>query len=104
MKCNSGPSDSALMLAPKIQRVQGGKSSRSPAGVPQQSPSSQWDSIIKFLDSLMKCCTFSNGEYVKSGLAELEKWIISATEEVNMVFLSSLILASISCGVQKVKY
>ncbi|XP_057511088.1 myosin-15 isoform X2 [Actinidia eriantha] len=103
--------------APKIQRVHGGKSSRSPGGVPQQSPSSQWDSIIKFLDSLMsrlrenhvpsffirkittqvfsfinislfnslllrrECCTFSNGEYVKSGLAELEKWIVSATEE-----------------------
>ncbi|KAF5936449.1 hypothetical protein HYC85_027578 [Camellia sinensis] len=103
--------------APKIQRMHGGKSSRSPGGVPQQSPSSQWDSIIKFLDSLMsrlrenhvpsffirkittqvfsfinislfnslllrrECCTFSNGEYVKSGLAELEKWILSATEE-----------------------
>ncbi|KAL8501897.1 hypothetical protein ACS0TY_021134 [Phlomoides rotata] len=103
--------------APKIQRVHGGKSSRSPGGVPQQSPSNEWDSIIKFLDSLMsrlrgnhvpsffirklttqvfsfiniqlfnslllrrECCTFSNGEYVKSGLAELEKWIVNATEE-----------------------
>ncbi|KAL7159103.1 hypothetical protein ABFS83_01G006500 [Erythranthe nasuta] len=103
--------------APKLQRVHGGKSSRSPVGVPQQSPSSEWDSIIKFLDSLMsrlrgnhvpsffirklttqvfsfiniqlfnslllrrECCTFSNGEYVKSGLAELEKWIVNATEE-----------------------
>ncbi|KNA05554.1 hypothetical protein SOVF_189230 [Spinacia oleracea] len=28
-----------------------------------------------------ECCTFSNGEYVKSGLAELEKWIASVTEE-----------------------
>ncbi|PIN21597.1 Myosin ATPase [Handroanthus impetiginosus] len=103
--------------APKNQRVHGGKSSRSPGGLPQQSPSSEWDSIIKFLDSLMsrlrrnhvpsffirklttqvfsfiniqlfnslllrrECCTFSNGEYVKSGLAELEKWIVNATEE-----------------------
>ncbi|CAK9168639.1 unnamed protein product [Ilex paraguariensis] len=103
--------------APKIQRIHGGKSSRSPGGVSQQSPSSQWDSIIKFLDSLMsrlrgnhvpsffirklttqvfsfiniqlfnslllrrECCTFSNGEYVKSGLAELEKWIANAKEE-----------------------
>ncbi|KAI8530396.1 hypothetical protein RHMOL_Rhmol11G0055100 [Rhododendron molle] len=103
--------------APKFQRVHGGKSSRSPGSVPQQSPSSQWDSIIRFLDSLMsrlrenhvpsffvrkiatqvfsfinislfnslllrrECCTFSNGEYVKSGLVELEKWIVSATEE-----------------------
>lgn len=105
--------------APKIQRVHGGKPSRSPGagGVPQQSPSSQWDSIVQFLESLMshlrenyvpsffirkittqvfsfinislfnslllrrECCTFSNGEYVKSGLAELEKWIVNATEE-----------------------
>ncbi|KAG8375766.1 hypothetical protein BUALT_Bualt10G0134400 [Buddleja alternifolia] len=103
--------------APKNQRVHGGKSSRSPGGIPQQSPSNEWDSIIKFLDSLMsrlrgnhvpsffirklttqvfsfinislfnslllrrECCTFSNGEYVKSGLAELEKWIVNATEE-----------------------
>ncbi|PON73111.1 Myosin head motor domain containing protein [Parasponia andersonii] len=28
-----------------------------------------------------ECCTFSNGEYVKSGLAELEKWIVNAKEE-----------------------
>lgn len=100
--------------APKIAR---GKSSRSPGNVPQQFPSSQWESIIKFLDSLMsrlranhvpsffirklvtqvfsfiniqlfnslllrrECCTFSNGEYVKSGLADLEKWIVNAKEE-----------------------
>ncbi|KAL1834519.1 hypothetical protein ACET3Z_004170 [Daucus carota] len=103
--------------APKIQRVHGGKSSRSPGTAPQQSPGSQWDSIIKFLDSLMnrlrsnhvpsffirklatqvfsfinislfnslllrrECCTFTNGEYVKSGLAELEKWIVNAKDE-----------------------
>lgn len=42
-----------FIKAPKIQRVHGGKSSRSPGGVPQQSSNSQWDSIIKFLDSLM---------------------------------------------------
>ncbi|XP_022732061.1 myosin-15-like isoform X8 [Durio zibethinus] len=101
---------------PKNARVLAGKS-RSPGGLPQQSPSSQWDSIIKFLDSLMnslrenhvpsffirklitqvfsfinmslfnslllrrECCSFSNGEYVKSGLAELEKWIVNAKEE-----------------------
>ncbi|PNY16004.1 myosin-H heavy chain-like protein [Trifolium pratense] len=29
-----------------------------------------------------ECCTFSNGEYVKSGLAELEKWIVNENEEV----------------------
>lgn len=27
------------------------------------------------------CCTFSNGEYVKSGLCVLEKWIVDTTEE-----------------------
>ncbi|KAL5559547.1 hypothetical protein UlMin_035758 [Ulmus minor] len=103
--------------APKTARAHVGKSSRSPSGVPQQTPVNQWDNIIKFLDSLMgrlrknhvpsffirklitqvfsfinislfnslllrrECCTFSNGEYVKSGLAELEKWIVNATEE-----------------------
>ncbi|GAV80711.1 Myosin_head domain-containing protein/IQ domain-containing protein/DIL domain-containing protein [Cephalotus follicularis] len=102
---------------PKTARVHAGKSSKSPSGLPQPSPNSQWDGIIKFLDSLMgrlrenyvptffirklitqvfsfinislfnslllrrECCTFSNGEYVKSGLAELEKWIVGAKEE-----------------------
>ncbi|KAB1228327.1 Myosin-5 [Morella rubra] len=36
-----------------------------------------------------ECCAFSNGEYVKSGLAELEKWIVGATEECPL-FLQSL--------------
>ncbi|MED6156822.1 hypothetical protein PIB30_017982 [Stylosanthes scabra] len=39
---------------------------------------------ITLFNSLLlrrECCTFSNGEYVKSGLAELEKWIGNATEE-----------------------
>ncbi|KAE9599821.1 putative myosin ATPase [Lupinus albus] len=103
--------------APKTGRVHGGKLSRSPGGLPQQSPGGQWDNIVNFLDSLMRqlrenhvpsffirklvtqvfsfinitlfnslllrreCCTFSNGEYVKSGLAELEKWIVNAKEE-----------------------
>ena len=30
-----------------------------------------------------ECCTFSNGEYVKSGLAELEQWCCQAKDEVN---------------------
>ncbi|OVA09470.1 IQ motif [Macleaya cordata] len=103
--------------APKTVRANTGKSSRSPGGVPQQSLSNNWESIIKFLDSFMsrlrgnnvpsffirklitqvfsfinislfnslllrrECCTFSNGEYVKSGLAELERWIVNVTEE-----------------------
>ena len=30
-----------------------------------------------------ECCSFSNGEYVKAGLAELEQWCCKATEEVS---------------------
>ncbi|KAF6146596.1 hypothetical protein GIB67_008882 [Kingdonia uniflora] len=107
--------------APKTVRVHTGKSSRSPGRAPQQSLSSHWESIIKFLDSLLsrlcenhvpsffirklvtqvflfinislfnslllrrECCTFSNGEYVKSGLAELERWIVNAKEEASIL-------------------
>ncbi|XP_020236584.1 myosin-15 isoform X2 [Cajanus cajan] len=117
LKKELSPLLASCIQAPKTGRVQGGKSSRSPGGLPQQSPIAQWDNIIKFLDSLMnrlcanhvpsffirklvtqvfsfinmtlfnslllrrECCTFSNGEYVKSGLAELEKWIANANEE-----------------------
>ena len=42
-----------ISKVPKNARVLAGKSRSSPGGIPQQSPSSQWDSIIKFLDSLM---------------------------------------------------
>lgn len=38
-----------------------------------------------------ECCTFSNGEYVKSGLAVLEKWITDATEEVNIYLCSQIV-------------
>ncbi|XP_044434428.1 myosin-9-like [Triticum aestivum] len=36
-----------------------------------------------FMSVLLRgeCCSFSHGEYVKAGLAELEQWIIDATEE-----------------------
>ncbi|KAG5018521.1 hypothetical protein JHK87_014376 [Glycine soja] len=117
LKKDLSPLLGSCIQAPKTGRVQGGKSSRSPGGLPQQSPVAQWDNIINFLDSLMsrlcanhvpsffirklvtqvfsfinitlfnslllrrECCTFSNGEYVKSGLAELEKWIANAKEE-----------------------
>ncbi|XP_057957772.1 myosin-15 [Malania oleifera] len=116
LKKEISPLLASCIQAPKT-RMHAGKSSRSPGNIPQQSQSSQWDSIIKFLDSLMshlcgnqvpsffirklitqvfsfinislfnslllrrECCTFSNGEYVKSGLTELEKWIVSAKEE-----------------------
>lgn len=117
LKKEISPLLGSCIQAPKSGRVHAGKSSKSPGGAPQQTPSSQWDSIIQFLDSLMshlsenhvpsffirklitqvfsfinislfnslllrrECCTFSNGEYVKSGLAELEKWIVNAKEE-----------------------
>ncbi|XP_073224429.1 myosin-15-like [Cicer arietinum] len=117
LKRELSPLLALCIQAPKAGRVQSGKSSRSPGGLPQQSPSGQWDNITKFLDSLLnrlrenhipsffirklvtqvfsfinmtlfnslllrrECCTFSNGEYVKSGLAELEKWIVNASEE-----------------------
>lgn len=42
-----------MWKAPKATRTPTGKSSRSPGVVSQQSPTSHWDSIIKFLDSLM---------------------------------------------------
>lgn len=39
---------------------------------------------VQLFNSLLlrrECCSFSNGEYVKSGLAELEQWCHQATEE-----------------------
>lgn len=41
--------------------------------------------ISVFVCSLLlrrECCSFSNGEYVKAGLAELEHWCYKATDEV----------------------
>ncbi|XP_042387105.1 myosin-17-like isoform X1 [Zingiber officinale] len=39
---------------------------------------------IQLFNSLLlrrECCSFSNGEYIKSGLTELERWCSDATEE-----------------------
>lgn len=39
---------------------------------------------VQLFNSLLlrrECCSFSNGEYVKAGLAELEQWCYDATEE-----------------------
>ncbi|CAM8928789.1 unnamed protein product [Rhodiola kirilowii] len=39
---------------------------------------------VQLFNSLLlrrECCTFSNGEYVKAGLAEMELWCCQATEE-----------------------
>ncbi|GAB4836038.1 hypothetical protein Ancab_000955 [Ancistrocladus abbreviatus] len=66
----------------------------------QQALIAHWQGIVKslgnFLDTLQgnhvgalcslllrrECCSFSNGEYVKAGLAELETWCYKATDEV----------------------
>ncbi|KAL9381793.1 hypothetical protein Peur_024828 [Populus x canadensis] len=40
---------------------------------------------VQLFNSLLlrrECCSFSNGEYVKTGLAELEHWCYNATDEV----------------------
>uniref|UniRef100_F6I3M8 Dilute domain-containing protein n=1 Tax=Vitis vinifera TaxID=29760 RepID=F6I3M8_VITVI len=40
---------------------------------------------VQLFNSLLlrrECCSFSNGEFVKTGLAELENWCHEATEEV----------------------
>ncbi|KAF6141171.1 hypothetical protein GIB67_018261 [Kingdonia uniflora] len=42
---------------------------------------------VQLFNSLLlrrECCTFSNGEYVKAGLAELELWCVQAKEEVHL--------------------
>lgn len=39
---------------------------------------------VQLFNSLLlrrECCSFSNGEYVKAGLAELERWIFEASEK-----------------------
>ncbi|CAL0304789.1 unnamed protein product [Lupinus luteus] len=39
---------------------------------------------VQLFNSLLlrrECCSFSNGEFVKSGLGELEQWCVEATEE-----------------------
>lgn len=39
---------------------------------------------VQLFNSLLlrrECCSFSNGEYIKSGLAELEQWICEASEQ-----------------------
>ncbi|KAK7291236.1 hypothetical protein RIF29_06211 [Crotalaria pallida] len=42
--------------------------------------------LFSFTDAQLfnrrECCSFSNGEYVKVGLAELEHWCYKATDEL----------------------
>ena len=35
-----------------------------------------------------ECCSFSNGEYLKAGLYELEQWCLKATNQVNLTYLA----------------
>ncbi|KAF6152327.1 hypothetical protein GIB67_005981 [Kingdonia uniflora] len=49
----------------------------------------KFSAILQYLINLFcslllrrECCSFSNGEFVKAGLSELEQWCISSTEEV----------------------
>ncbi|KAK7378541.1 hypothetical protein VNO80_03984 [Phaseolus coccineus] len=45
---------------------------------------------VQLFNSLLlrrDCCTFSNGEYVKAGLAELELWCCQAKEELQLIAL-----------------
>ncbi|VAH77159.1 unnamed protein product [Triticum turgidum subsp. durum] len=83
--------------APRTSRASLIKGSRSQANaLAQQTLIAHWQSIskvftqifsfinVQLFNSLLlrrECCSFSNGEYVKAGLAELEQWCIYATEE-----------------------
>ncbi|KAL2953290.1 hypothetical protein AAZX31_19G156800 [Glycine max] len=47
---------------------------------------------VQLFNSLLlrrDCCTFSNGEYVKAGLAELELWCCQAKEELQLIAWST---------------
>lgn len=45
-----------------------------------------------------ECCSFSNGEYVKAGLHELEQWCVKATDQVTG-------LSSVSfCNIKNAKF
>jgi len=39
-----------------------------------------------------ECCSFSNGEFLKAGLQDLEQWCSRTTEEVNIFPLFLVIL------------
>ncbi|KAK4407196.1 Myosin-9 [Sesamum angolense] len=44
----------------------------------------RWQWELGYINGLLlrrECCSFSNGEYVKAGLAELEHWCYKATDE-----------------------
>lgn len=57
--------------------------------IPTTERTSELNHNIVFLPPLFslllrrECCSFSNGEYVKAGLQELENWCVRAAAEVN---------------------
>ncbi|KAK6941316.1 Myosin, N-terminal, SH3-like [Dillenia turbinata] len=92
--------------APRHSRTSLVKGRSQANAMAQQALIAHWQSIVKSLNNYLKimkanysakfspryslssilllrreCCSFSNGEYVKAGLAELEQWCIDATEE-----------------------
>ncbi|KAL5976871.1 hypothetical protein ACLOJK_021206 [Asimina triloba] len=84
--------------APRKSRASMVKGTRSVANAAaQQALIAHWQGIVKSLGIFLKtlkenhlfnslllrreCCSFSNGEYVKAGLAELEHWCYNATDE-----------------------
>ncbi|GKC49716.1 putative myosin ATPase [Tanacetum coccineum] len=81
--------------APKTSRAALVKGRSHANAVAQQTLIAHWQSIVKDIDNhlktmkanfvtpflVRKCCSFSHGEYVKAGLAELEEWCVNASEE-----------------------
>ncbi|KAJ6427554.1 hypothetical protein OIU84_023029 [Salix udensis] len=88
--------------APRMSRASLVKGRSQANAVAQQALIAHWQSIVppflvkkvfiqifsfinvQLFNSLLlrrECCSFSNGEYVKAGLAELEQWCHDATEE-----------------------
>uniref|UniRef100_A0A9I9DAH6 Myosin-17-like n=1 Tax=Cucumis melo TaxID=3656 RepID=A0A9I9DAH6_CUCME len=96
--------------APRTSRASLVKGRSQANAMAQQALIAHWQSIVKSLNNYLKimkanyncdltpvltgssilgplllrreCCSFSNGEYVKAGLSELEQWCSGATEEV----------------------
>ncbi|KAL0673064.1 hypothetical protein Bca4012_001045 [Brassica carinata] len=76
--------------APRTSRASLVKGRAQANAVAQQALIAHWQSSTVLNFSVMKlcslllrreCCSFSNGEYVKAGLAELEQWCTEATDE-----------------------
>ncbi|KAH9622571.1 hypothetical protein KSS87_016458 [Heliosperma pusillum] len=103
LKKEISPLVELCIQAPRTSRASLVKgSSRSVANTAaQQALIAHWQGIVKVLVNFLnifkenhvpslsslllrrECCSFSNGEYVKTGLAELQQWCYTATEECN---------------------